>query len=291
MEIVRYEGDVYRPPSEAYSLIVQATIGCSNNTCAFCRMYKAKRFRLRALEDVLEDLRRARVYRKVEKIFIADGDALIQPMDRWEQILSLIANLYPECKSVTCYATPKSILLKSDEELLSLHRMGLKMVYVGLESGSEKVLAKMHKGNTAAQAVEAAQKIHKSGIKLSVTAINGLGGLEDSEEHAVCTGKVLSQMKPEYIGLLTLMLDEDLPICNMIAKKELTLLNAEEILGEIRTILQNCDSEGSIFRANHASNYLPLKGTLNGDTPRLIALIDSALEGKTNLRPEWMRAL
>ncbi len=292
MEIIRYEGDVYRPPSEARSLIIQATIGCSNNTCAFCRMYKEKQFRLRDIEDVLDDFRIARQwYRNVPRIFIADGDALIQPMDRWEKIFNCIKSLYPECERVTSYATPKTVLLKTDDELLSLRQMGLQMVYIGLESGSDKVLNIMKKGSATADIIEASQKLHKAGIAISVTAINGLGGIERSKEHAIDTGKVLSAMKPQYIGLLTLMVDRGTPLFDMVQRGEITLLSAEEILAETRLILQNCDCEGSVFRANHASNYLPLAGTLNRDKQKLIALIDSALQGKTNLRPEWMRGL
>ncbi len=292
MEMIQYEGDVYRPPSEARSLIIQATIGCSNNTCAFCRMYKAKQFRMRDIEDVLDDFRIARQwYRNVPRIFIADGDALIQPMDRWEKIFNCIKSLYPECERVTSYATPKSVLLKSDDELKNLRQMGLQMVYMGLESGNDELLRLMQKGSTAADMIEASQKLHKAGIAISVTAINGLGGIEYSKDHAIDTGKVLSAMKPQYIGLLTLMIERGAPICDMVARGEITPLSAEEILAEIKLILQNCDCEGSVFRANHASNYLPLSGTLNADKERLISLIDSALQGRTNLRPEWMRGL
>ena len=292
MERVRYIGDIYRPPSEAYSLIIQATVGCSNNTCRFCRMYKAKQFYIRPIEDVLEDLRRARACcRHVERIFIADGDAMIMPVSNWLRVLDYIKLHFPECSRVTSYATPRSVLLKSADELALLRGMGLEMVYIGLESGSDRVLKLMDKGNTAAEIIEASRKLHAAGIKISVTAINGLGGLDLLQEHAVETGKVFSQMKPHYIGLLTLMIEPPAPVCQMVDSGELKLLTAEEILGETRLILQNCDCEGAVFRANHASNYLPLAGTLNRDRDRLIALIDSALAGKTNLRPEYFRAL
>ena len=292
MERVRYIGDIYRPPSEAYSLIIQATVGCSNNTCRFCRMYKAKQFYIRPIEDVLEDLCRARACcRHAERIFIADGDALIMPLHSWIKILDYIKLHFPECTRVTCYATPRSVLLKSADELAVLRGLGLEMVYIGLESGSDRVLKLMDKGNTAAEIIEASRKLHAAGIKISVTAINGLGGLDLLQEHAVETGKVFSQMKPHYIGLLTLMIEPPAPVCQMVDSGELKLLTPEEILGETKLILQNCDAEGAVFRANHASNYLPLAGTLNRDRDRLIALIDSALAGKTNLRPEYFRAL
>ena len=292
MERINYIGDVYRPPSEARSLIIQATVGCSNNTCAFCRMYKAKRFYLRKIEDVLDDFRIARnMYPYVRRIFIADGDALIMPMDSWLKVLNCIKSLFPECERITCYASPVSVLKKTVEELKTLHENGLEMVYMGLESGNNEVLKLMGKGSSAEEMIACADKVHSAGIALSVTAINGLGGIQYSRQHAIDTGKVLSAMKPEYIGLLTLMLERPAPICDMVQNGVITPLSSDEILAEIKLMLQNCDSEGSVFRANHASNYLALGGVLNADTPRLIALIDSALQGKTNLRPEWMRGL
>ena len=292
MERVRYIGDVYRPPSEAYSLIIQATVGCSNNTCRFCRMYKAKQFYIRPVEDVLEDLRRARAcYGRVGRIFIADGDALIMPVPNWLKILDYIRQNFPETERVTCYATPRSVLLKTPEQLAILKGAGLQMVYMGLESGSDRVLKLMEKGNTAAEIIEASQKLHAAGIKISVTAINGLGGLDLLQEHAIETGRVFSAMKPQYIGLLTLMIEPPAPVCQMVDSGELKLLTPEEILGETCLILQNCDCEGAVFRSNHASNYLPLAGTLNRDRDKLISMIDRALDGKTNLRPEYFRAL
>lgn len=289
---MRYEGMVYRPPSEARSLIVQATLGCSSNTCAFCGMYKEKTFRMRELDQVLEDFYLARKYYKfIEKIFIADGDALIMPMERWDKILSCIKKLFPECIRVTSYATPKSVLLKSPEDLKKLKSQGLKMVYMGLESGSNEVLKQMKKGNTAEEIIEASKKLHEARIEMSVTAINGLGGRKLKEVHAADTGRVLSAMKPQYIGLLTLMIEEGTILEEMVKKGEFDLLDADEILEEIKIILQNCDCPGSVFRANHASNYLPLKGVLNEDKEEMIEKIDRALLGKEGLKPEWMRGL
>jgi len=242
--------------------------------------------------DVLEDLRRARACcGRVGRIFIADGDAMIMPLQNWLKILDYIKQHFPETERVTCYATPRSVLLKKPDELAVLRGMGLEMVYIGLESGSDRVLKLMEKGNTAAEIIEASKKLHAAGIKISVTAINGLGGLDLLQEHAVETGRVLSAMKPHYIGLLTLMIEPPAPVCQMVDSGELRLLTPEEILGETRLILQNCDCEGAVFRSNHASNYLPLAGTLNRDRDRLISMIDRALDGKTNLRPEYFRAL
>lgn len=290
--MIQYEGTLYRPPSEAYSLIIQATIGCSNNTCTFCSMYKAKHFRIRPIEDVLQDLRVGReLYGYVKRIFIADGDALIMPMENWKRILETIKEFFPECERVTCYATPKSVLLKTEEELKKLRTMGLEMVYIGLESGSDKVLKQIHKGTTSAQIIEASKKLHEANIDISVTAINGIGGRELMEVHAIETGRVLSEMKPAYIGLLTLMIEPGTPLYEQHRKGKFELLNADEILMEIRLILEHCDCPDSVFRANHASNYLPLKGTLNNDREFLIHQIEQALQGKKLLNPDWMRGL
>ena len=289
---IRYEGDVYRPPSEARSLIVQATIGCSGNGCAFCSMYKEKQFRLRPVAEVLEDLERGRaLYGRVERIFLADGDALICPTADWLEILAAIRRLFPECTRVGAYASPKSALLKSPAELREIREAGLGIAYMGLESGSDKVLKTMCKGCSAVQIIEAGLKLREAGLKLSVTAINGLGGPKDMEEHAVKTGEAFSQMKPDYIGLLTLMVEPAAPLYTWVRDGSFTLLSPEQVLEETRLILEHCDSEGSLFRANHASNYLSLGGTLNRDRAALIAKIDSALNGQTGLRPEWSRGL
>ena len=214
---MRYEGMIYRPPSEAYSLIVQVTIGCSQNRCIFCSMFKEKRFRIRKVEEVLEDLQDARnKYRYVEKIFLADGDALICKMTDLEAILHFIKDQFPECKQVTLYGSPRSILMKQQEDLDKLRELGISMIYMGLESGNDEVLTYMKKGVTSQEMIEAAQKVKQAKIRLSVTAISGLGGRRLWKEHAKDTGLVLSQMKPDYIGLLTLMIEEDLPLADKI---------------------------------------------------------------------------
>ena len=290
---MRYEGMVYRPPSEAYSLIVQATIGCSNNSCKFCEMYKDKKFRVRKLEDVLEDFNIARrTYRYIERVFLADGDALVRKTDELLRILEYIRVTIPECKRVTSYASPQSILkTKTHDELVRLKTAGLEMVYVGLESGSDKVLGMMGKGVTPAQIVEACQKVKAAGIKVSVTAISGLGGRAMLEEHAVKTAEAFSQMKPEYIGLLTLMVCHDTPLEDWVRTGEFQLLQPFEVMQETKLFLENIDSEGSVFRMNHASNYLSLKGTLNGDTPRMLREVEQAMEGTRRMRSEYMRGL
>ena len=289
---MKYEGIVYRPPSEAYSLIVQVTIGCSQNHCAFCSMYKTKQFRIRSTDEIIDDFMEAReMYPKIEKIFLADGDALICPVQDLEMILKLIRKKFPECRQVTCYASPKSILLKKTDELKRLCQLGLSMVYMGLESGSDKVLEYMKKGADSKEMIKAAEKIHNAGIRLSVTAISGLGGKKWWKEHAVETGKVLSEMKPEYAGLLTLMIEEGVPLEQEIKSGRFQLMNPYEILIKTREMLEHMDCPGCIFRSNHASNYISLRGTLNKDKEKLIKQLDQAVSGSAHLKSEWMRML
>ena len=211
--MIEYEGRVFRPPSEAYSLIVQVTIGCSHNKCTFCDMYKEKRFRVRKLEEVKADFDEARrMYRRVGRIFLADGDALMCRPEHMAEILRYIKKVFPECERVTSYGSPASILCKKQEDLNMLHDLGLDMIYLGLESGSDEVLRRINKGETADEIVHAGLMVKEAGMKLSVTCIAGLGSLELSEEHAIKTAEALSRMKPEYIGLLTLLFELPTPL-------------------------------------------------------------------------------
>ena len=289
---MRYKGSVYRPPSEARSLIVQVTYGCSHNTCAFCSMYKAKKFELRPMAEILEDFDMARqAYSKVGRIFLADGDALIRPAADLERILEYIAAKFPECERVTCYASPSSIHKRTPEELKRLRERNLTMVYMGLESGCDEVLKKMRKGHTAADIVAAGQKINAAGIELSVTAISGLGGVELWREHAMDTAAALSAMKPAYIGLLTLMVEPGTPMYDWVREGSFHLLDSRQVLEETALLVAQLDCEGAVFRMNHASNYLTLRGTLNEDKQAMLQRIHSAMTGRTDLRPEYFRAL
>lgn len=288
---MRYKGKVYRPPSEAYSLIVQVTYGCSHNGCAFCDMYDDKHFAMRPMEEIREDFEMARqVYRHVERVFLADGDALMRRTDDLVQILGLVYGLFPECERVTCYASPTSLQIKSEEELRLLCDHGLTMVYMGLESGCDEVLRRMNKGHNSAAIIAAGQKARRCGLKLSVTAISGLGSHELMREHAIGTARALSAMKPEYIGLLTLMVERGTPLEKWVREGSFQVLGSMEVLQETEIFLQHIDSEGSIFRMNHASNYLTLKGTLNQDREALLAKVQKGLQG-CGLRSEYMRAL
>lgn len=289
---MRYYGDVYRPPSEARSLIVQVTYGCSHNTCAFCSMYKEKRFAVRPLEEVMEDFRSARkLYAHVDKVFLADGDALVRKAGELETILDTIRELFPECERVTSYASPASIRIRTDEELRTLRAKGLTMVYMGLESGCDEVLKLMRKGHDAAEIVAMGQKVRKSGIALSVTAITGLGGPELLERHAVETAEAFNAMNPEYIGMLTLMVEPGTPLYDWVQSGSFRLLTPPQVLRETRLLMEHLDSPGSVFRMNHASNYLTLKGTLNADRDAMLARIDQAEQDLSLLRPEGWRGL
>lgn len=289
---MRYFGSVYRPPSEAYSLIVQVTYGCSHNTCAFCSMYKEKRFALRPLEEVLEDFRMARqTYRAVDKVFLADGDALVRRAEELYVILDTIRELFPECQRVTSYASPASIRIRTDEELRTLREKGLTMVYMGLESGCDDVLRLMHKGHMSDEIVAMGQKVRRNGIALSVTAITGLGGPGLLERHAVETARAFNAMNPEYIGMLTLMVEPETPLYDWVQQGKFHLLTQPQVLEETRLLVEHLDSPGSVFRMNHASNYLVLKGTLNEDQAAMLRTIDAAEHDLSHLRPEAWRGL
>jgi radical SAM superfamily enzyme YgiQ (UPF0313 family) len=248
-------------------------------------MYKEKQFSINPVEQVLSDLAEARsYYTRIERIFLADGDALILPMDYLLTVLDFIGQYFPECERVSAYASTKALMRKSDEELKTLREHGLQMVYVGLETGLEPLLKKYDKGVTAEEIIEHSLRAKAAGMTLSITAINGMGGREQSEEHAIATAQALSRIKADYVAMLTLRVYSGTPLHDWIERGELTMLGPKELAAENRVILQHIDSEGSVFRSNHASNYLPLKGTLNRDREALIGQIDKALAGELRFR-------
>lgn len=290
---MRYEGNIFRPPSEAYSLIVQVTIGCTHNKCTFCSMYKDKQFRIRNVNEVLEDLEMARkYYRHVEKIFLADGDALCLSNNKLLVILERIGKLFPECQRIGAYGTPHDVLSKSNEELKQLKENGIGIIYIGAESGNSKVLRAVNKGATREQVIKSVRKIEDAGIKASVTFISGLGGTEHMVEHAVDTASMISEMEPSYVGLLTLMVDPVAPIYNDIKDGTFRLLTAEEVLGETALMLKNINlTKKCVFRSNHASNYVSLKGDLPQDKERMMNQLKKAMENTNLIKDERFRAL
>lgn len=289
---MRYFGRIFRPPSEAYSLIVQVTYGCSHNACVFCDMYKEKKFYIRPMEEILEDFRLARMaYKRVERIFLADGDALVRKAADLAKILDTITELFPECERVSCFGSPTSIRIHTEDELKMLHEKGLKLVYMGLESGDDEVLTLMNKGHKAAEIIEMGQKIRRCGMRLSVTAITGLGGPERLESHAIKTAEAFNAMNPEYIGLLTLVIEGDMPLKKWVEDGSFKLLTPAQVLDETQLIMERFDSPGSMFRMNHASNYLDLRGTLNQDRVAMLNQIIEAKHNLSSLRPESYRCI
>lgn len=291
--MIKYVGDVYRPPSEAYSLIVQATIGCTHNKCSFCKMFKEKRFQTRPTEDIIADFAWARKrYRSVPRIFLADANALCLKTDKLMPILTYIEETFPECERVTIYGRASDILRKTEDELRQLREHGLTMVYIGAESGSDKVLEMCHKGETRQQLIDAVKRIEKVGIKASVTFISGLAGKDGWEDHAIQTGTMITEMNASYVSLLTLLVDPQAPMYEDIQSGRLKLLTPQEVLAETHLMLENANPEKTcIFRSNHASNYLSLKGDLPQDRDRFLAQIEAAMKNTGMLKDERFRLL
>ena len=289
---MRYEGKLYRPPSEAHSYIVQATIGCSHNLCTYCDMYRDKRFRVRDLEEVLQDIAMAgRAYPAADKVFVADGDALVMDVDRWLTILAACRDAFPGLRRVSCYATAENVLEKTPDELRALRAGGLEMLYIGPESGDDVTLRRIVKGGTFADHAEAARKAHEAGMRISVIVLLGAGGVDRSAEHARETARLITEMDPEYVGALTLTVIPGTPQARMVEKGRFELPAIPGLLGEMRTIVEFVEPTRTVFRTNHASSYLPIAGELPRDREDILAAIDLALEGAIPLKPEYLRGL
>ena len=288
---MRYHGTVYRPPSEANSLIIQATLGCTHNSCSFCPMFSDKRFKVRSFDEVLDDLKQARCeYPYVRRIFYADGNALCLTNEKLLPLLEAARAVFPECERVSVYARAENVLRKTDEELKALKDAGLGIVYIGAESGSDEVLRRVNKGETAAQMIEAVHRAEALGIKTSVTFISGLGGKELMEEHAIKTGEMIAEMVASYVGLLTLMLAPGTPLFKDLMDGRFKQLSQQEVAREMELILTHaeCRSE-CVLRSNHASNRLVLSGTLPQDRERLLAQVRQAQHDERELRPKGFR--
>jgi radical SAM superfamily enzyme YgiQ (UPF0313 family) len=289
---MRYEGTLYRPPSEARSYILQATIGCSHNRCVFCDMYRAKTFRLRPLDQVLEDIREAaRVHPAATRVFVADGDALVMDSDRWMVILRALRESFPELRRVSCYATTQNLLEKGGGELESLREEGLSLLYVGPESGDDETLRRLAKGATFQDHVEGARRARSAGMKLSAILLLGAGGMERSREHARASARLVTEMDPRYLSALTLTILPDTPLQRMVGRGGFRLPEVEGLLRELRILVDEARPSGAVFRTNHASNYLPLEGRLPRDRERILRTIDKALRGEIPLRAEYFRGL
>jgi radical SAM superfamily enzyme YgiQ (UPF0313 family) len=292
---MRYEGTIYRPPSEADSLILQVTIGCSHNKCTFCGSFKEKkRFKVRSLDEVSEDVEEAKAYSKyVKKVFIADGDALILPQKMLIPILQLIRDAFPKLERIGVYGNTKSILKKSVEELKVLKDLGLGIIYLGVESGDQVTLDKVCKGTTLDKTAEAAKRVKDAGIILSVTVLLGLGGVERSTIHAEETGKFLSRIDPDYAGALSVILVPGTVLADQARSGVFELPTPYQLLEELYTMIENTKVTHTFFASNHASNYLPVKAWLPEDKERTLKAIRYVLDRRdpAMLRPEYMRAL
>jgi len=291
----RYEGGVFRPPSEADSLILQVMYGCSYNQCTFCGMYLDKAFRVRPFPEIQEDVAGLSpgARRLVRKVFLADGDALALPVKSILRILRSLRAELPNLERISSYANAHSLLRRGDEELRQIREHGLGLLYVGLESGDDETLARTRKGVTSGQIIEACRKAKAAGFALSLTAILGLGGTERSLEHARATGRAFSAIDPDYIAMLSLMLVPGTPLAAEAARGDFVVPGPTALLRELREIIAATDVTDALFRTTHASNYLALEGTLPEDKEALVAALDRivAMGEAAPLRPEWMRGL
>jgi radical SAM superfamily enzyme YgiQ (UPF0313 family) len=290
---MRYEGQLYRPPSEAHSYILQATIGCSWNHCTYCDMYRAKQYRVRELSETLEDIATARAAfgDRVRKVFVADGDALGLDLAHWEAILTALRGAFPHLERVSSYATAMNIAGKTAPELTRLRELGLELLYIGPETGDDITFKKIAKGANFADHVAAAQRAHDAGLALSAIFLLGAGGTERSDEHAEASARLITEMDPEYVSALTLTVVPGTPLAKLDATRRFELPAVPNLLGELRTMVALARPTNAVFRTNHASNYLPLAGQLPRDRERIVQVLDAALAGKIALRPEQSRGL
>ncbi|MHB8090972.1 MAG: radical SAM protein [Syntrophales bacterium] len=291
-EGMHYEGYCIRPPSEADSILLQVTLGCSHNRCTFCGSYGDKRFAIKDDKIIQSDIRHAARYMQgQERLFLMDGDALIIPQKKLLGILEKIAMDLPWVKRVGAYANTKGIKRKSVEELKELRQLKLGILYYGVETGDDEIRSAIDKGSTAAQCIEMGQRVKEAGILLSVTVLLGIGGARLSLRHARATGELLSAIDPDYVGALTLMLTPGTPLYEDFQRGTFTLPDEAGMLRELREMIAHTNLTNGYFFSNHASNYLPVKARLPEGKKQALALIDAALRGEIGLKPEWMRAL
>jgi radical SAM superfamily enzyme YgiQ (UPF0313 family) len=290
---MKYEGMIYRPPSEADSLILQVTVGCSYNRCTFCHSFQEKPFRIKSFEEIKEDIDEISPYGSIPRVFLADGDALIIPQEELVRILSYLKEKIRGLDRVGIYANAVDVLKKSTEELKALKELGLGIIYLGLESGNPEVLKRIKKNATVEQMIRAAARVKEAGILLSITVLLGIGGVDLSPQHAEDTGKVLSEMDPEYVGALSLIIVPGTPIEKELLSGRLVLPTPFELIRELGTMIANCRFTNCFFASNHASNYLPLRIRMPAEKEKALELIRQVLERKDPelLRPEYMRAL
>ncbi len=290
---MRYEGQIFRPPSEAYSFILQATVGCSWNHCTYCAMYSEKSYRVRPLDEILTDIRDAAlsIGPGLDKVFVADGDPLAMDLPTWEAILTELHASFPNLRRVSTYATAMNLIKKTPEELARLRELGLSLLYIGPESGDDPTMKRIAKGADFAAHDEGAAKARAAGMRMSVIFLLGAGGVERSEEHARGSARLCSAMNPRFVSLLTLTVIPGTPISRLEERGTFVLPDIPGLLQEVRWFIEDAAPTNAIFRTNHASNYLPLAGRIPRDREKLLEVLDAALDGDIALRPEWMRGL
>lgn len=289
---MHYDGDIIRPPSEANSILLQVTLGCSHGKCTFCGSFQDKRFNIKKDDIIFEDIEFARRYCKnQDRLFICDGDALIIPQKRLVRILEQIRDRLPWVKRVGLYANTKGIRMKTDDQLSELRQLGLGIAYMGLESGDDQTLKAICKGADSQRMIDMGKKIKAAGIQLSVTVLIGLAGRKRSGIHARETGRVLSAVDPDFVGALSLMLVPGTPLYDQYRTGDFELITPDEMLEELGLMISATHLTDGLFHANHASNYLPIRARLPWEKEQTLVLISKALDGKIKLRPEMMRAL
>lgn len=292
--MIQYEGTLYRPPSEARSLILQATIGCSYNECSFCGMYRDKRFSVRSLEQLKAEIAWAAEHAgPVSKVFLADGDALMAKARFLEAILDELRSAFPDLRRVSCYASPQSLQVRSVEEMARLRERGLSLYYLGIESGSDTVLKTLVKGVDAAEMIRVAGKATAAGVKLSTMILLGVGGRTGSLEHALESARVVNAIQPRFVSTLVVTPVPGTPLYEQSERGSWEDLEPIELAAELRAFLAGLALRGSIFRSNHASNFLALKGNLPRDQSALVAFLDQVLLDPSDAPfvPNELRAL
>lgn len=289
---MHYEGNVIRPPSEANSIILQVTVGCSHNSCTFCGAYRDVRFHIKENRIVDEDIEFAAKYCKRQKtVFLADGNVLVLPQEDLVALLKKIRAELPFVRRVSLYANARDILRRSLEELKALKQLGLQRIYMGLESGHDPTLKIIAKGDSSRKIVEAGQRVREAGMFLSVTVLLGIAGKKDSLAHALATASALNAMQPSQIAVLTLMILDNTPISRQIASGAFELPDQKEMFQELKTMIKNLDQKRTQFQANHASNYFSLDGRLPKDKEKFLSFVNQAISGKISLKSEYSRAL
>ncbi len=289
---MHYEGNIIRPPSESNSILLQITVGCSHNKCTFCGAYKGERFKIKPDSIIMEDIEFAANYcKRQRRVFLCDGDALIVPQKRLINILKEVKRKLPWVTRIGTYANAKSLKMKTLDELKELKKYGLGIAYMGLESGDDITLKNVKKGYLSETMIQMGQKAKDAGLKLSITVLLGLAGPERSAIHAIETGRVLSAIDPDYVGALSLMLVPGTSLHTAYKEGDFKLMGSLEMLKELRELFSHTNLRHGLFHANHASNYLPIRARLPKEKEKTIKLIDQALAGKVELKPEWMRGL